>query len=73
METIKRYENRKLYSTLISKYVKLEYINDLVKSGSKFEVIDNKSKKDITRSTMKQSVMLLDLPKSTLAMLIKGA
>jgi len=73
METIKKYPNRKLYSTMLKKYVTLPYIIDLVKTSQKFMVIDNKSKKDITQLTIKQTIPLLDLPTSTLTMLIKGA
>ena len=48
METIKKYQNRKLYSTSLKGYVDLNYIKDLVKIGSKFQVILNKTQEDIT-------------------------
>ena len=58
---------------MLKKYVTLSYIVDLVKTGQRFQVIENKSKKDITRDTKQQTVALLKLPTSTLDMLIKGA
>jgi len=71
METIKKYQNRKLYSTTLSQYVTLNYIIDLVKTNQKFIVIENKSRKDITYLTMKQAMILLDIPSKTLTDLIK--
>jgi len=49
MRTIKRYNNRKLYDTKQSKYVTLEDIKVLVKNDIEFEIIDNASKKDLTK------------------------
>ena len=72
METIKKYNNRKLYSTTLSKYVTLNYITELVKTDQKFQVIETKTKKDITDETMQQSLMLMQLPKSTLIALLRG-
>jgi polyhydroxyalkanoate synthesis repressor PhaR len=72
METIKKYNNRKLYSTTLSKYVTLNYITELVKTDQKFQVIEVKTKKDITEETMQQSLMLIQLPKSTLIALLRG-
>jgi len=72
METIKKYPNRKLYSTTLSKYVTLSYIIDLVKTEQRFMVIDSKTKKDLTELTMKQSVALLEVPTSTLTALIRS-
>lgn len=73
VETIKKYGNRKLYSTKLSEYVNLDYINDLVRTEQKFEVIDNKTKKDITVKEMQQALNLIDLDKSVITMLVKGA
>lgn len=60
METIKKYQNRKLYSTKSSSYVDLEYIVDLVKMGKfgKFQVICNKDKSDITKETLMSAIAL---------------
>ena len=72
MEVIKKYANRKLYSTKANGYVKLDYINELVKSGARFQIIDNNTKDDITNAVLKQSIGLLDLNNSVLKELIKG-
>ncbi len=60
METIKKYQNRKLYSTMQSKYVTLEYIKDLVKADQvgKFQVICNKNGEDITDDVLQQVLMI---------------
>lgn len=52
MITIKRYSNRKLYSTDSSKYVTLKDILQLAKSGVAFIVIDMKTRKDLTNETI---------------------
>lgn len=53
---IKRYPNRKLYDTNQSCYVTLEEIGELIKAGQNIQVIDNKSKTDITALTLFQVV-----------------
>lgn len=51
---IKRYQNRKLYDTYQSCYVTLEEISQIVREGNEIQVIDNKSKNDITYMTQIQ-------------------
>ena len=51
---IKRYANRKLYDTSRSCYVTLEEIGALVQAGETIQIIDNKSKEDLTSVTMAQ-------------------
>ena len=51
---IKRYQNRKLYDTFQSCYVTLEEISQIVREGNEIQVIDNKSKNDITYATQLQ-------------------
>ncbi len=51
---IKRYQNRKLYDTLQSRYVTLEEIAKIIRAGNEIQVIDNKLKKDITYTTQIQ-------------------
>ena len=51
---IKRYQNRKLYDTFQSCYVTLEEIAQIIREGNEIQVIDNKSKNDITYMTMIQ-------------------
>jgi len=72
METIKKYVNRKLYSTKTSSYVKLDYIADLVKTGAKFEVIDNATKKDITTKTLHSALSTVDFDAETMINLLRG-
>ncbi len=51
---IKRYQNRKLYDTHQSCYVTLEEIAQIVREGHEIQVIDNKTKNDITYTTQIQ-------------------
>ncbi len=51
---IKRYQNRKLYDPEDSKYVTLDQLDKTLKSGRDVRVIDNKSKNDITATTLTQ-------------------
>ncbi len=51
---IKRYQNRKLYDTFQSCYVTLEEIAQIVREGNEIQVIDNKTKNDITYTTQLQ-------------------
>lgn len=51
---IKRYANRKLYDTQSSRYVTLEGIADLVRSGDDIRIIDNDSGEDLTAVTFAQ-------------------
>ena len=53
---IKRYANRKLYNTNESRYVTLEEIGQMVKSGQDVKILDHKSKKDITSVTLAQII-----------------
>jgi polyhydroxyalkanoate synthesis repressor PhaR len=51
---IKRYANRKLYDTTASTYITLDEIAQMIKSGDEIQIIDNKSKEDLTAVTMAQ-------------------
>ena len=51
---IKRYQNRKLYDTHQSCYVTLEEIAQIVREGHEIQVIDNRTKNDITYMTQIQ-------------------
>lgn len=53
---IKKYPNRRLYDTAISSYITLVDVKNLVLDGVDFEVIDTKTKADITRSVMLQII-----------------
>lgn len=56
MIVIKRYQNRKLYDTSESCYVTLEEIETKICEGLQIQVIDNKTKKDITSKTLLQVI-----------------
>lgn len=51
---IKRYQNRKLYDTHQSCYVTLEEIAQIIREGHEIQVIDNKTKNNITYMTQIQ-------------------
>jgi polyhydroxyalkanoate synthesis repressor PhaR len=55
-KVIKRYQNRKLYDTQQSCYVTLDDIAKMIRANEEVVVIDNKSKKDITSSTLTQII-----------------
>jgi len=71
METIKRYNNRKLYSTKIHGYVTIRYIIDLVKTDEVFMIVDNKTKNDITMRVLKQALIIVNLDNNTILNLIR--
>jgi polyhydroxyalkanoate synthesis repressor PhaR len=49
---IKRYGNRKLYDTELSRYVTIEEVANHIRDGISVKIIDNKSGEDITSSTL---------------------
>lgn len=53
---IKRYTNRKLYDTLESRYVTLEQLAELIRTGEEVSVLDNTSKEDLTAVTLAQII-----------------
>jgi len=55
-KVIKRYSNRKLYDTVRSKYVTLEEIAEMIRIGDHVQIIDNKSKEDLTSATLAQII-----------------
>lgn len=54
---INKYPNRRLYDTVISRYITLDEIRQLVLKNERFQVIDKRSKDDITRSILLQVIM----------------
>ncbi|MGB5809742.1 MAG: polyhydroxyalkanoate synthesis regulator DNA-binding domain-containing protein [Polyangiales bacterium] len=56
VRVIKRYANRKLYDTRDSRYVTLDRIAELVRNGEDVKVLDNRSKKDLTKVTLAQII-----------------
>jgi polyhydroxyalkanoate synthesis repressor PhaR len=53
---IKRYANRKLYDTRESRYVTLPQIAELVRSGEDVQIIDNRTKENLTSVTLAQII-----------------
>lgn len=56
VKVIKRYQNRKLYDTHQSCYVTLDEIADMIMRGEEVAVVDNRSKRDISSSTLTQII-----------------
>ena len=54
---IKKYANRRLYSTAASSYVTLDHLSQMVKEGVDFVVYDAKTGDDITRSVLTQIIV----------------
>lgn len=56
LRIIKKYPNRRLYDTDVSRYITLDDIRQLVIRDERFQVIDNRSGDDITRSILLQVI-----------------
>ena len=56
VKIIKRYTNRKLYDTVESRYVTLDEIAEMIRSGEEVRVIDNRTKEDLTSVTFAQII-----------------
>jgi len=56
LRVVKKYPNRRLYDTHISRYITLEEIRQLVLNNIKFRVEDKRSQEDITRSILLQVI-----------------
>jgi polyhydroxyalkanoate synthesis repressor PhaR len=54
---VKRYSNRKLYDTTTSRYVALDDIAAMVRSGEEVEVTDNETGADLTAVTLAQIIL----------------
>ncbi|MFP4146249.1 MAG: polyhydroxyalkanoate synthesis repressor PhaR [Halorhodospira sp.] len=53
---IKKYPNRRLYDTAISSYITLADVKRLVLESVEFQVVDAKTREDITRSILLQII-----------------
>ncbi|MGD9033511.1 MAG: polyhydroxyalkanoate synthesis regulator DNA-binding domain-containing protein [Desulfobacteraceae bacterium] len=53
----KKYANRRLYDTEKSTYVTLNHVADIIKEGRQVEVIDAKTKEDVTAFILTQIVL----------------
>jgi polyhydroxyalkanoate synthesis repressor PhaR len=54
---IKKYPNRRLYDTELSRYITFSDIRDLVMNGVEFQVVDSSSHEDLTRATLLQIML----------------
>jgi len=54
---LKKYSNRRLYNTSSSEYVTLQEVADLVRNGADVEVVDAKSKEDVTALVLTQIIL----------------
>jgi polyhydroxyalkanoate synthesis repressor PhaR len=56
MPVVKRYPNRKLYDTEAKRYITLDGIADLIRSGHDVEVLDHTTGEDLTALTLSQVI-----------------
>ena len=54
---IKKYPNRRLYDTEVSRYVTLDDVRELVMRGIPFQVLDTNNNEDITRAILLQIML----------------
>jgi polyhydroxyalkanoate synthesis repressor PhaR len=54
---IKKYPNRRLYDTELSRYITLADVRELVLSGGEFRVIEANTEEDLTRSILLQIIL----------------
>ena len=57
---IKQYANRKLYDSVISEYIGLAELFDLVRNGEKIKVIHNITKTDITTKMLLSAIRAVE-------------
>ncbi|MBW1899722.1 MAG: hypothetical protein JRI61_11770 [Deltaproteobacteria bacterium] len=56
MHKIKKYVNRKMYDTTDKKYISMDELSKLIKSGGEVSIIDNKTGDDLTTSIVSQLI-----------------
>ncbi len=54
---IKKYPNRRLYDTELSRYITLSDVRDLVMKGLELKILDSGSNEDLTRATLLQIML----------------
>ncbi len=57
LRLIRRYQNRKLYDPLQSKYVTLDEISQLLRQGSDLQILDHESQLDVTTTILTQLLL----------------
>jgi polyhydroxyalkanoate synthesis repressor PhaR len=63
---IKRYANRRLYNTETSRYITLQDLIALIRSGNEIQVIDSSSKEDVTKLILTQIILEAEKNKQNL-------
>lgn len=71
METIKKYNNRKLYSKTQSKYITLPYLVNKLRNKEAFTVVNAKGE-DITNKVLKQALVDATLTDEQVRKLLTG-
>jgi len=71
METIVKYNNRKLYSKKLKHYVNNAYIVDLIRVGHNFQVLEHKTNEDVTGTVLAGCITDLNLDGAKLTSFIK--
>ncbi|MFH2065589.1 MAG: polyhydroxyalkanoate synthesis regulator DNA-binding domain-containing protein [Pseudomonadota bacterium] len=56
MHKIKKYANRKMYDTTDKKYISMDKLAKLIKSGKEVSIIDNQTGEDLTTSIVSQLI-----------------
>jgi len=54
MHLIKKYANRKLYDTTDKRYLTMDHLAELIKSGEEVSILDNETGDDLTSSIVSQ-------------------
>jgi polyhydroxyalkanoate synthesis repressor PhaR len=79
MVIIKRYPNRKLYDSEAKKYITLEGVAELIRSGQEVQILDHTTGEDLTAVTFTQIIFEQEkksggfLPRSVLTGLVQAS
>ena len=57
MRIVRKYGNRRLYDTNAKHYVNLDEIAQMIRDGEEIQVVDAKSREDLTRSILTQIIV----------------
>jgi polyhydroxyalkanoate synthesis repressor PhaR len=61
LRLIKKYPNRRLYDTELSRYITIEDIRKLITARSQLRIVEQRSGRDITRSVLLQVISELEV------------
>lgn len=57
VRVIRKYANRRLYDTSAKRYVNLDEIAEMIRAGADIQVVDAKTREDVTRSILTQIIV----------------